>query len=708
MIFRTLQPLAAGAMLAACLSLLAPAASAADDYAEGDLVEVFFLGGWNSAVVVETDKRGNVLAEYEFAGRPDRKVFKPAEVRAAYESGALARGRFWSDPTGKFKTKAALLVINDDDSITIRKPDMTELKIPLANLSEADKKYIRSIKKEGGLKVLTGPEPPPTEDFGGGVFGSFATPFTGRDPADRPALEPDPIPAYLKMKQGGVAFGLDDFRDKLGAVLPLGGPDCWILAAIENENPWEKGLPTRLLWVSLVKQKVEKRQLLPAGEAVLDYHPASRRLLTFAALKGEDDSHWGGKPVLTIWETSPTEDKVKPVVRWNADSGEGVFHEPWARIIDGNTVLQRYKKQEYVAWDISAKSVKYRVAQESFFAPLAVLSGSHRYLFVPEDNGVRVFEAATGALVLQLPTTNGASGIALSEDGKKAAVLEDYNLVVWDLTNPQADPQRFEAQAIGTPFSANLAFVGDQRIMNDNGWAGGNVLFSMKTKIALWNYRYDHSAVHSHEGRRLREIVDQHLVYAATVRAGSQNGLAVGAVKLPGPRVDEVEATTTYESLLIIKPGSEVRLAVNCGQYDAQVRQALEDEVEKNGWVLSDSAKIVIEAKMGQSETQTVTYGSGGPFGRSQDSQSVTVTPFYSSLVIKVGEVVAWQSGTSTGAPPVIWLREGQTAQGEVSKWQNPNPGFFDTVDIPDKILDPAKKNGLGTTEVSNRGLTVK
>ena len=49
------------------------------------------------------------------------------------------------------------------------------------------------------------------------------------------------------MKQGGVAFGLDDNRDKLGAVLPLGGPDCWILAAIENENPWERGLPTRLL-----------------------------------------------------------------------------------------------------------------------------------------------------------------------------------------------------------------------------------------------------------------------------------------------------------------------------------------------------------------------------------------------------------------------------------------------------------------------------
>ena len=682
--------------------LVARPSAAAEKYEEDEQVEVFFLNKWLPATVIETDKRGNVKAEFEHVG-PTQRVFPPAQVRHAYESGALARGRFWSDPSGQFRTKAALLAINDDDTISIRKEDLTELKVPLANLSEADKKYIKTLKKEGGLKVLTGPEPPPLEDFADGASGSFGIPFSGNDGGQRTALIPDPLPAYLKMKQGGVAFGLDDNRDKLGAVLPLGGPDCWILAAIENENPWERGLPTRLLWVSLTKQKVEKRQLLPAGEAVLDYHPASRRLLTFATLKEDGiTSRWEGKPMLTIWETSPTEDKVRPVLRWSTDSGEGVFHEPWARIIDANTVLQRYKKQEYVAWDISAKSVRYRIAQESFFAPLATLSGGHRYLFLPEDTGVRVLDAATGNLLFGLPSKNGASGVAVSEDGRHCAVLEDYTLAVWDLTDAQAEPQRYEAQAIGTPFRADLAFVGDNRILSDSGH--NNVMFSVNKGFALWNYRYDHSAVHADKGRRLREVIDQHLVYAASVQAGSNRGLAVGAVRLPGPKVDEVEAVTTYESLLVLKPGSEVRVQVNCGQYDGRVRAALEKEIEKNGWILNPAAQIVVEAKMGQSNTQTVTYNR---FGRGA-SETVTVTPFYSSLQVKVGEQVAWSSGTSTGAPPVLMLREGQSAQGEVSKWQNPQPGFFDTVDIPDKIIDPAKKNGLGTTEVTNRGLVVK
>ena len=708
MIARPSSAWVAGAALAAVLSLAPLPAVAADDYKPGDLIEVLFLNKWSPAIVIEVDRRGNVLAEFEFINTK-RDVFPPAQVRAAYESGAILRGRMWTDASGKFRTKAALLAVNDDESITIRKPDMTEVKMPLANLSEADKVFVKKLKKEAGLKVLTGPEPPPLEDFGGAGFGSYAVPFSATDPNQRVALTPDPLPSYLRLRQGGVAFGLDDDRDKLGAVLPLGGPDCWILAALENEDPWEKSLPTRVLWVSLTKQKLEKKQLLPAGEVVLDYHPPSRRLLTFASLKDDGEARWNkGTPVLTVWETSPTEEKCKPIVRWIADGGEGVFHEPWARIIDGNTVLQRYKKQEYIAWDLSAKGIKYRVAQESFFAPLAVLSPGRRYLFLPEDNGVRVMEAATGNLLLGLPTKNGASGIAVSEDGRKAAVLEDFQLVVWDLTDPMAEPQRFEAQAIGTPFRADLAFVGSDRIMSDGGWAGGNILFSMKTKIALWNYRYDGTAVHEDKGRRMREVVDKHLVYAATVQSGSQRGLAVGAVQLPGPRVDEIEAVTTYESLLIIKPGTPVKLQVATGQYDAQVRRALEEEILENGWILSDNTNVVITATMGQSDTQTITYGSGGFFGRSQNTETVSVTPFYSKLEIKVGDVLAWQGGTSTGAPPVIWLRDGQTAQGEVNKWQNPQPGFFDTVDVPADIIDPAKRNGLGTTEVTNRGLVVK
>jgi hypothetical protein len=66
---------------------------------------------------------------------------------------------------------------------------------------------------------------------------------------------------------------------------------------------------------------------------------------------------------------------------------------------------------------------------------------------------------------------------------------------------------------------------------------------------------------------------------------------------------------------------------------------------------------------------------------------------------------VAWQSLTSSGVPPLLRLQEGQSVQSEIDKWQKPNPQFFDAVTLPARILDPAKRNGIGITNVTNRGL---
>ena len=53
----------------------------------------------------------------------------------------------------------------------------------------------------------------------------------------------------------------------------------------------------------------------------------------------------------------------------------------------------------------------------------------------------------------------------LDWNAQRLAVLEDYELAVWDVTNPQSGPERYQAQAIGTPFTADLAWIGNERIM---------------------------------------------------------------------------------------------------------------------------------------------------------------------------------------------------------------------------------------------------
>ncbi len=681
-----------------CLAFSSAAVSA-ERYKPGDEIEVLHLNEWRPGVVVDTNARGDVMAEFDFASSSVKRVFKNAEVRHAYESGAIIRGRVWADAEGTFREKAALLDI-DDETIRLRKPDLTEIDLEIAKLSPADQKFLDKLRKDSGGGLARPPKRPETIDFGDPATMSISM---ISEASGRAALEADPLPSYLKMQQGGVGFPVDDFFDRLGAVLPVGGKDVWVLAAIENEKPGG-AIPTRLVWASLARSKAEGRQMLPPSERVLDYHSPSHRVLTFSNVA--DDEGDDEVATLTLWEVLPADAKPKPVVRWKADSKEGGLHEPWGRIIDTDVVLQRFGKTEYVGWDVTAREARYRIAQQSFFAPVATLSPGRRYLCLPEDSGVRVFDAASGRQVSSLPVEGGVAGVAVSDDGRRAAVLGSTMLTIWDLTDAAADPTRVQAETIGTPFARSLAWVGDDRLLANDGQRA-EVLFSLGRAMSLWRYDYDTSAVPSTRGHRVHEIIDRHLVYGATLREGGTSGLAVGAVKLPGPKVDETEASVDPESLLVVKPGTPVRLDVRGVESASDVRAALEKKIKENGWLLAPSATAVLVAEMKRGDQQTITYRFGG-FGKPESTQTATIQPFISSARILIGDTVAWQAGTSSGAPSVVMLKEGQTVQAEVDRWQKPNPAFFESVTIPSRIIDPAKRDGLGVTKVTTRGLLVE
>ncbi|MFO0816443.1 MAG: SHD1 domain-containing protein [Pirellulales bacterium] len=675
-------------------------ARAAEKYQVGDEIEVLHLRQWRPGKVVQTNARGDVKADFEFGASTQQQVFKATDVRYAYEKDAIARTRTWSDPSGTFKIKAALLSL-EDESVLLRKPDNTELKVPLAKLSTTDQDFVKRLRKELGPSANRPPQVPPPETFDeSAAIDVWKTWGAAGQNAARPAITPDPLPAFVKLKQAGVAFPTQEFFDRLGAVLPLGGPNGWVLASIENHNPGES-IPGRLLWVSLVKGKVENQQLLPHGEVVVDYHPQSKQLLTMSE---EEGNSRGLLPnILTIWRVAPADTGVTLVARWKFNPGSFRGQDNWARIVDATTVVHRWKSGEIAAWDFSAKQLRYRLAQESFFQPAPTLSGGRRYLIVPEDRQVRILEAASGFLVCTLPAPEGSSATAMTEDGTRLAVLNRNQLVVWDLTSPDAEPEKYQAEAIGTPFTTTMEWVGSDQIMADNGHRG-KVLFSLKHRIALWRYDFDLDAVPEQRERRVKHVLDGHLVYAASVGELRQKGLAVGAVELPGPKVREEAESLDPESLMILKPGVEVAVNLQCGEYNERVYAAVQQIAARNGWVLNQSASIVMLCEMKRGEQQNSTYRS---FDNSQ-SQSVSFTPYISSMQLQDGKRVIWQAMTATGAPPVMSLTAGQTAQGEVDRWQLPNPEFFERLSVPAKLLDPDKRSGLGVTRVTNRGLIAK
>ena len=192
------------------------------------------------------------------------------------------------------------------------------------------------------------------------------------------------------------------------------------------------------------------------------------------------------------------------------------------------------------------------------------------------------------------------------------------------------------------------------------------------------------------------------------MKGGDNGGIVVGAVDLPGPMVRDVVSQIDPEKLYAIRRGDAVSLNVQCGEFTQRVQAALEAEIQENGWVLQPGAPFTITAKMGRGKQQSVTYENQSTGAK----QTASVVPFTGSLILSRGEnagdysSVLWQSGSSTGLSSFMFLREGESAQQKANEQQRPNPGFFDRVDIPEKIFDRRYSGGFGSSVIDSRGLT--
>ncbi len=157
-------------------------------FSKGDEVLVPFLREMRPAVVIETDSR-RVLAEFEFAGTTKQQAFPKNQVIYAFEAGALAPARNWSDASGQFKVLAAVLSVVDG-KVKLRKSDNLVLDVPLDKLCAADQSFLKRLIKDAGPAAAGRPTLPPIETFEkGDQFGSLSLGFRSDGARRRPAAE---------------------------------------------------------------------------------------------------------------------------------------------------------------------------------------------------------------------------------------------------------------------------------------------------------------------------------------------------------------------------------------------------------------------------------------------------------------------------------------------------------------------------------------
>ncbi len=213
----------------------------------------------------------------------------------------------------------------------------------------------------------------------------------------------------------------------------------------------------------------------------------------------------------------------------------------------------------------------------------------------------------------------------------------------------------------------------------------------MKHELPIWTYSFDHSAFWAQDsnGARKRSIVNNHLVYAATFSEGGREGLAVGAVMLTQWQSLRSHVRSQTRRLLLIKRGAKFRIDVAAIDHASEIRQALMKEIQANGWVYDVAAPNAIQAEYRRGEPREIRYELQSTRGGNRDVQSATITPYIASVKVLVGKDEAWANISSSGPPPVVSMREGDSLQAEVDRSNQPTWTFYQTVDIPTEIIDP-------------------
>ena len=653
----------------------------------GEEVEIYYLGDWRPARVLEASKT-QIAVEYEWVNRLYQKKFPLNEVRYPWQANAMSPVYNWKDQSGSFSVKAAVMDFDRDKrTVTLYNLEKnTEITVPVDKLSDADKTRLKRIVDSAPMKITP---PPPLEQFQKLSFGRV----TSWNPAVNLAeVSPDPPRNVMNFPDGGAAFPKLGFWDSLNSVYPIGTESGWMAAAAGSDNFDQDEFPARLVWATLADGKIRKVQSLAHGESLMAVDAASQRVLTV----GKEGREW----TLAVWTASPKTDKATPIVRWV--SHKDVFsRKPFAEFVGENRVIHRWGDSQYIVWDFVQRRAVYEVKQESFFDAPPVISPGKRYLALPEDKGVRILSAADGETLASLPIgTDRASGVAFDAKGEKLAVLSKNQLMVWKLGSADP-PETYVASAVGSPFGQRLAWVDDRTLLVD-----GKTLFDLDRELPIWTYSAAFGEVSRSGFNEVSKIAGGRLCYGVTLREGGSGGaFVIGAVELPGKGVSDTVERIDEEKLWTLGPGSTVRIETNCGNYNQQVRNALMRAAEAAGWSVQPNGQFTLRAEMGRSKSQTITYERQG----TGQTETVTVTPYFSNLSVTEGQTRIWSSGSSSGgAPSFMWVRDGESIQSKVSQTERADPDFFNRVKLPGRILHPRYKGGFGTSVYSKVGLTAK
>lgn len=752
-----------------CLVTIASVSLAQEKkYAKGDKVKARYAGEVITGKVVATKASGFLEVEFDFRGKklvralPPTQILeeeaepetpaatpnavapktpamtKPAAAKPATASSRPAGGtarpapgkvpaavepetRTWVDATGKFKIEAKFGSLSEG-TVHLLKPDGTLTKIPLDKLSEADQELAKNLAapatsptgppKTSAEKITASNQPVETTlvDWSSvpGVERT-ALPTGGTEPKDI-RLEPDPStdpPGEFLDRPYVFASSTPSRKSQLHRLGFFEGAEHLMIDPQHNQaivvlKDQPPGKPPAIYLVKIdLKDGKLSNALFPVPLKVRDFHPGTAKYLAAANFFLHPDvEDW---KVFGVW--AETGKAIEKQGAWSALRGDGSWEsEPNNAIFAGpdHAVLSTFPWNVLTVWNITEGRPLYQRQMGSGNVQLTT-SANGRYLaYVDRESLINLLDLPSGRELGRLPIKNMTS-MAFDDSGRYLATASDMHVVIYDLQEGQISNDFYLSRSVGAygrdPRSAGLRWVGDGYLLTAAG-----CLIDLKNQTILWRYELPETG-----GEFNAEAVYSGGRYWYVLKSEDRKEMGLFGVQIPHPDALAAAEKVDPESK-VLRPGVGIRLSLNLSATQEKlnaIRDSLTKQIEAAGMKIDDSSSLTLNATTSTGQPVSGTYRFSS-FGRGNiPDQTVTSTPQISTLTLSRGGSIYWKSEGVVGGhiPSMILLQEGQSAQDYVSSLSQPNFGFFETVELPKSLSEPAPEGAYGFSVLTTQGI---
>lgn len=617
---------------------------------------------------------------------------------------ARTPSRTWTDATGKFKIEAQLIDQNETH-VRLLKADDRAVTVPIKILSDDDKKYLKDLTSKDANPFAGGS---PLGSGGDVALGASSAESLKADPSllqpnanvselpkdgealfiavdnELPALEPDPSESPSpKFSPGAWPLGALDAYVRVSNPVVV-DPSRGIYAVSTNrtsnavaDNPFGR---IHLFGPALRKTQVAL-DVTPTVR-LMDHHVGADRSL--AVIGVGSGTERGGDLVLLAGLKSG---KPKPLVRWLLPDHDKPGFKPkveFARVISATQAVVQVNSSIYL-WDLADGKCIWVIDQIRSGSKITVSPGG-RYLAIPDGGGVRIVDILGAEMLghIAFPSTLTPE-THFSADGDQIALVGGNQYLVWDLSKGYVSNE----MTIGTSSGKFYGWIGSDYLLTQHGG-----LVDPRLRLAIWSYALPSSGISLTMPGGVMVVDKDYKMSAAYAMQVPHAPVQAAARKLAGGD----------EKLMAVRPGTRVALKVDApSNIDQDVMLAgLTSAVEKAGWKVAESSDIVVTAKIQQGESEDYHFRSMGVPRLNRPSKTVSIRPYKASLRITQGGTELWTVRSSKMVPFIVHLDRGQTIEAKMKEYEKPDPGYFERVNLPSRILKADISKNVGRSRIKN------